>query len=149
MQIPHMTSRMVSKPVPRPYLRLIPSMLPRRNKAALAVLLIGTVCAGMSQTQNHQMPNNQNARASQTNPTPTTMHVPETRDAQTEQTRKRVGDAERRKRMIADTDRLLTLSTELKAEVDKLSPDDLSVAVTRKATEAEKLAREIGRLNKQ
>ena len=117
------------------------------NKAALTVHLLGTVCAGVSQTQNYN--NNQITRASQPNVTPTTMHIPDAHETRVEQTQKRVGDAERRKRMIADTDRLLTLSTELKTELDRSSPNELSVAVTRKATEAEKLAREISKLNKQ
>lgn len=50
---------------------------------------------------------------------------------------------DRRKRMLADTDKLLTLSTELKADIEKSSKDELSMAVIRKAAEIEKLAHDV------
>ena len=50
---------------------------------------------------------------------------------------------ERRKRMLADTARLVTLSTELNAEVQKTTRDELSVEVVRKAAEIEKLAHDV------
>jgi len=50
---------------------------------------------------------------------------------------------ERHKRLEADADRLLALSTELKADVDKTSKDELSLQVIRKAAEIEKLAHDV------
>jgi hypothetical protein len=50
---------------------------------------------------------------------------------------------DRRKRLLADTDRLLALSTELKAEVDKTTKDEMSLDVIRKAGEIEKLAHDV------
>ena len=50
---------------------------------------------------------------------------------------------ERHKRLLADTEKLLALSTELKDEVDKTSKDELSVDVVRKAAEIEKLAHDV------
>ncbi len=50
---------------------------------------------------------------------------------------------ERRTRLLADTARLVALSTELKEEVDKTSKDELSLDVVRKAAEIEKLARDV------
>ena len=47
---------------------------------------------------------------------------------------------ERQKRLVADTEKLLTLATELKQEVDKTNKDVLSVDVIKKAEEIEKLA---------
>ena len=52
-------------------------------------------------------------------------------------------EEERRKRMLADTARLVALSTELKAEVEKTSKDELSIEVVRKAAEIEKLAHDV------
>lgn len=50
---------------------------------------------------------------------------------------------ERRKRIVADTDKLLQLATELKAEVDKSSKNEMSLAVIEKAAEIEKLSRDV------
>lgn len=50
---------------------------------------------------------------------------------------------ERRKRLMADTARLVTLTNELKAELDKASKDELSLDVVRKAAEIEKLAHDV------
>ena len=50
---------------------------------------------------------------------------------------------DRQKRLVADTDRLLALATELKASVDKTNKDLLSVDVVRKADEIEKLAHSV------
>ncbi len=48
--------------------------------------------------------------------------------------------AERHRHLVADTARLLELSTELKAQIDQSSKDQLSVDAIRKAAEIEKLA---------
>lgn len=50
---------------------------------------------------------------------------------------------DRRKRMLADTAKLVALSTELNAEVEKTPKDELSVDVVRKAAEIEKLAHDV------
>ncbi|MGI4830471.1 MAG: hypothetical protein ACRYFU_20070 [Janthinobacterium lividum] len=50
---------------------------------------------------------------------------------------------ERRKRMLSDTAKLVALSTELNAEVEKTAKDELSVEVVRKAAEIEKLAHDV------
>ena len=50
---------------------------------------------------------------------------------------------ERRKRMLADTAKLVALSTALNAEVEKTTRDELSVEVVRKAAEIEKLAHDV------
>lgn len=49
----------------------------------------------------------------------------------------------RHKRMQADAAKLLELSTELKADVDKAGNDELSLEVIRKAAEIEKLAHDV------
>ena len=49
----------------------------------------------------------------------------------------------RHKRLAEDADRLLALSTELKADVDKTPKDELSLEVVRKAAEIEKLAHDV------
>ncbi|MEO6803027.1 MAG: hypothetical protein ABI197_07270 [Granulicella sp.] len=50
---------------------------------------------------------------------------------------------DRQKKMIADTDRLLALATELKADMDKTTKNTLSIEVIKKADEIEKLAHDI------
>ncbi len=50
---------------------------------------------------------------------------------------------ERRKRLLSDTARLVSLTGELQAEVEKSSRDELSLDVVRKAAEIEKLAHDV------
>jgi hypothetical protein len=52
-------------------------------------------------------------------------------------------NAERSKQIAADSARLLKLATDLKAEVDKTTKDELSINVIRKADEIEKLAHSV------
>ncbi|WP_348268975.1 hypothetical protein P8936_07335 [Edaphobacter paludis] len=52
-------------------------------------------------------------------------------------------NSERQKRLIADTNKLLVLATELKQDVDKTNKDVLSVDVIKKADEIEKLAHSV------
>jgi hypothetical protein len=51
--------------------------------------------------------------------------------------------AARRQRLAADTTKMLQLSAELKAEVDRSPNDQLSVDAIRKAAEIEKLAHDV------
>jgi hypothetical protein len=62
-------------------------------------------------------------------------------EMQEQQARSRNSD--RQKRLVADTDRLLVLATELKQDVDKTNKDVLSVDVIKKADEIEKLAHSV------
>jgi nitric oxide reductase activation protein len=50
---------------------------------------------------------------------------------------------ERQKQLVDDTQKLLALANELKADVDKSSKDTLSIDVIRKADEIEKLAHSV------
>lgn len=50
---------------------------------------------------------------------------------------------ERKDQLAADSAKLVKLATELKADVDKTTKDQLSVAVIKKADEVEKLARKV------
>jgi hypothetical protein len=50
---------------------------------------------------------------------------------------------DRQKRLVADTDKLLALATDLKQEVDKTNKQILSVDVIKKADEIEKLAHSV------
>lgn len=52
-------------------------------------------------------------------------------------------NSERQKRLVADTNKLLELATDLKAQVDKTNKDTLSVDVIKKADEIEKLAHSV------
>ena len=59
-----------------------------------------------------------------------------------EKLEKRRNDA-RQEEIVKDTNKLLTLATELKTDVDKTSKDTLSIDVIKKADEIEKLARTV------
>jgi hypothetical protein len=63
--------------------------------------------------------------------------------AQNEARRMRSAATERQKKIIEDTTRLLQLATELKANVDKTTKDEMSLDVIRKADEIEKLAHDV------
>lgn len=52
-------------------------------------------------------------------------------------------NTERQKRLVADTEKLLSLATELKQDVDKTDKNTLSVDVVKKADEIEKLAHSV------
>src|SRR5665213_3298241 len=62
---------------------------------------------------------------------------------QVEEQQERSRNSERQKKLVADTDKLLALATELKQEVDKTNKDVLSVDVVKKADEIEKLAHNV------
>jgi hypothetical protein len=50
---------------------------------------------------------------------------------------------DRQRRLVADTDKLLVLATQLKTEVDKTNAHILSIEVVKKAEEIEKLAKSV------
>ncbi len=52
-------------------------------------------------------------------------------------------NVDRQKKLVADTDKLLALATDLKEQVDKSTKDTLSVDVIKKADEIEKLAHSV------
>lgn len=64
-----------------------------------------------------------------------------------EDVQRRLGEQERRKRMLADAQKLVSPSNELQAEVGRMAKDEAPVDLTRKAGEAEKIARELRKLN--
>jgi hypothetical protein len=57
--------------------------------------------------------------------------------------RLKAANDDRHKRLVADVDRLISLSNELKTDVDKTNKDELSLDVIRKAQEIEKLAHDV------
>ena len=64
-------------------------------------------------------------------------------DASLAAQRLKQANLDRQKRMQADADKLLQLATEIKAEVDHTTKDELSVTVLKKTAEMEKLAHDI------
>jgi hypothetical protein len=60
-----------------------------------------------------------------------------------EEQQARARSTERQKKLVADTDKLLALATELKTDVDKTNKDILSMDVIKKADEIEKLAHSV------
>jgi hypothetical protein len=73
---------------------------------------------------------------------PSTMPVDPMRAHIDEERLKAMND-DRHKKLALDVDRLLTLSNELKTDLDKANKDELSVTVIRKAAEIEKLAHDV------
>ncbi len=68
---------------------------------------------------------------------------PEPLSPQIQEQQARSRNSERQKRLVADTDKLLALATELKQDVSKTNKDVLSVDVIKKADEIEKLAHSV------
>jgi nitric oxide reductase activation protein len=62
---------------------------------------------------------------------------------QLEQDQAKLRNTDRQRRLIADTEKLLNLANELKADVDKSNKDTLSLDVIKKADEIEKLAHSV------
>lgn len=63
--------------------------------------------------------------------------------ARMEHEREKAVNDDRQKRLAADVDRLVELTNELKADVNKTTKDELSVDVIKKAQEIEKLAHDV------
>jgi len=61
----------------------------------------------------------------------------------------RQANEERHKRMLDDANKMVQLSNELKADVEKTQKDELSVEVLKKAAEVEKLAHDVQQRMKQ
>lgn len=57
--------------------------------------------------------------------------------------RLKAANDDRHKKIVTDVDKLISLSNELKTDVDKASKDELSLDVIRKAQEIEKLAHDV------
>jgi hypothetical protein len=57
--------------------------------------------------------------------------------------RLKAANDDRHKKLVTDVDKLISLSNELKTDVDKANKDELSMDVIRKAQEIEKLAHDV------
>ena len=68
---------------------------------------------------------------------------PDPMDPHRAEQQEKLRNNDRQKRLVADTDKLLALATDLKAQVDKSTKDTLSVDVIKKADEIEKLAHSV------
>lgn len=64
-------------------------------------------------------------------------------DGRLEHDQARLRNADRQKQLEADTQKLVALANELKADVEKSNKDTLSLDVVRKADEIEKLAKSV------
>jgi hypothetical protein len=70
-------------------------------------------------------------------------HVPATAEATADTSTPTTPQTSLQKQLADDTAKLLTLASELKAELDKSSKDKLSLSVIRKAEQVEKLAHKV------
>jgi hypothetical protein len=107
----------------------------------LPILVLGTMSGGQM-SQNQQMPTRQNGV-----PPIGGTHNPGDWDPSADPHRLEMQEearsAERQKKLVADTDKLLALATDLKQQVDKTNKNILSVDVIKKADEIEKLAHSV------
>jgi hypothetical protein len=116
--------------------------LPRTMALGLALFSGIAVCA---QTSGQSGPPSNTAENASNHPaTPTTPQnaAGKEPDPQTSEASNAKVDP-RQAQLMADTQKLLKLSQELKAEVAKTNKDTLSIAVIKKAEEVEKLAKSI------
>jgi hypothetical protein len=109
-----------------------------------AVLLAGvpgSVSGGQLQppgTQSNRLPGIQQPKPGGIDP-----DEPDPLAPHREQKQAELRNVDRQKRLVADTDKLLALATDLKQQVDKSTKDTLSVDVIKKADEIEKLAHSV------
>ena len=68
---------------------------------------------------------------------------PDPMDPHRAEQQEKLRNSDRQKRLVEDTNKLLVLATDLKAQVDKSTKDTLSVDVIKKADEIEKLAHSV------
>jgi hypothetical protein len=95
----------------------------------------GSQCAGRSGRgqQMPQMPQQPTAMGPEQGPL----------DPKLEHDQAKLRNADRQKQLVADTQKLVALANELKADVEKSNKDTLSLDVVRKADEIEKLAKSV------
>jgi hypothetical protein len=109
----------------------------------LRLTVVGAVLAGMASgnVSGGQLQQIQNQHY------PGQVHQPGDLDPNTDPRRleqqEEARSTERQKRLVADTDKLLALATDLKQQVDKTNKNILSVDVIKKADEIEKLAHSV------
>ena len=73
------------------------------------------------------------------------VYPPQIGDDGTDAQRAKAATEDRHKKVAGDVDRLVSLSNELKSDVDKTTKDELSLDVIKKAKEIEKLAQDVQR----
>lgn len=113
-----------------------------RTRTAVVVLGIATFCAGVKPggTQEDQFPTIQNPGRNQPGIPGRTAAAPDVDSAMRDK-QVAMRNTERQRRLVADTDKLLQLATQLHADVAKTDQHILSLDVVRRAEEIEKLAR--------
>jgi hypothetical protein len=110
--------------------------------AGLAVLAIAPVLSEGGQ-QPIPPPNPPGMTPHQIYPTPDAKGITDGDEGQTPQQNKEAIAAEQKRELVADTNKLLALVTDLKAAVDGSNKDILSADVVRKAEAIEKLAHHV------
>lgn len=94
-----------------------------------------------SQTQNQRDPQQQTPTLPSLGPPAD--NSPDPFGASMEARRLRMQNDDRHKRLVADTEKLVSLSAELKEDVSKAGKNELSLDVIKKAAEIEKLAHDV------
>jgi hypothetical protein len=107
------------------------------------VLLMTTLPSAMSGGQRTQPTDQQSGQFPTTSPRGGVPDFGPPTSPKMEEQQARARSTERQKKLVADTDKLLTLATELKTDVDKTNQNILSMDVIKKADEIEKLAHSV------
>jgi hypothetical protein len=108
----------------------------------LAGLVVATLAAFAGQQPVESPPPSSPSPVS-TTPAPGANARGDASDRQAGKQNLEASNAARKKQAAADSERLLKLAADLKAEVDKTNEDTLSLAVIRKSSEIESLARAV------
>lgn len=116
--------------------------LGRMTLLILAVMVILTAAAYSGPQQVQRDPAWQTTSQS-VNGVPDPNELSQMHDRQAAQKGFEAANAERKKEIADDSEKLLKLATDLKDEVDKTNKDTLSISVIKKAEEIEKLARSV------
>src|SRR5271168_3725898 len=106
--------------------------------ALLITTLPGTLSGGQRNTQTQQQTGPYGAA-----PSPGALPDFGPNSPKIEEQQAKARSNERQKKLVADTDKLLALATELKTDVDKTNQNILSMDVIKKADEIEKLAHSV------
>ncbi|HYK36755.1 hypothetical protein [Alloacidobacterium sp.] len=122
-------------------------MKPNLFYAALAALLLLALCPSLAtaqqgqQQQEQQQPGDQASPPAQPQSATPDAKASDTANPKPEANKATSPEEARQAQIVADSQKLYQLAQELKAEVAKSNKNTLSIAVTKKAEEIEKLAK--------
>jgi hypothetical protein len=115
------------------------------RKTAVTWAIVGVAMAGLRAAR-AQSPGSTSIQQGQSIPIRGGSHPPDDNGSIPPATMEKLNlarNAQRQKQLVEDTDKLLELATQLKADVDKTDKNVLSIDVIKRAEQIEKLARAV------